>query len=131
MQRKTGIIAIVDDDEPFREALGSVMKAAGFLTDTFASAEDYLYSAKRQDTMCLILDVRLPGMSGIELQKRLRDANSQVPIIFITAHGDASLRDLAMKDGAVGFLNKPVRSNTLLKQIHAALENTARDRHPR
>jgi len=92
------------------------MRAAGFLTDTFASAEDYLYSAKRQDTMCLILDVRLPGMSGIELQRRLRDANSQVPIIFITA---------------AGFLNKPVRSDTLLKEIHAALENAARDRHPR
>jgi FixJ family two-component response regulator len=131
IQRKTGIIAIVDDDEPFREALGSVMRAAGFLTDTFASAEDYLYSAKRQDTMCLILDVRLPGMSGIELQRQLRNANSQVPIIFITAHGDASLRDLAMKAGAAGFLNKPVRSDTLLKEIHAALENTARDRHPR
>jgi len=94
------------------------MRAAGFLTDTFASAEDYLYSAKRQDTMCLILDVRSPGMS-------------QVPIIFITAHGDASLRDLAMKAGAACFLNKPVRSDTLLKEIHAALENTARDRHPR
>ena len=107
------------------------MRAAGFLTDTFASAEDYLYSPKRQDTMCLILDVRLPGMSGIELQRRLRDANSQVPIIFITGHGDASLRDLAMKAGAAGFLSKPVRSDTLLKEIHAALENAARDRHPR
>ena len=107
------------------------MRAAGFLTDTFASAEDYLYSSKRQDTMCLILDVRLPGMSGVELQRRLRDANSQVPIIFITAHGDASLRDLAMKAGAAGFLNKPVRSDTLLKEIHAALENTPRDGHSR
>jgi len=120
-QRKTDIIAIVDDDAPLREALGSVMKAAGFLTDTFASAEDYLDSIKRQETMCLILDVRLPGMSGIELQRRLLDTHSQVPIIFVTAHGDESIRDLVMKAGAAGFLNKPVRSDTLLKEIRAAL----------
>jgi FixJ family two-component response regulator len=112
--RKTGIIAIVDDDDPLREALGSLLQAAGFLTDTFASAEEYLDSPHRQDTMCLILDVRLPGMSGIGLQSRLLDANSQVPIIFVTAHGDASLRHMVMKAGAVAFLNKPVRSDTLL-----------------
>jgi FixJ family two-component response regulator len=129
--RKTGIIAIVDDDEPLREALGSLLQAAGFLTSTFASAEEYLHSPHRQDTMCLILDVRLPGMSGIGLQSRLLDANSQVPIIFVTAHGDASLRHMLMKAGAAAFLNKPVRSDTLLKEIHAALENTAKDKHPR
>ena len=90
---KTGIIAIVDDDEPLREALGSVMKAAGFTTNTFATAEEFLNSANRRNTACLILDVRLPGMSGVELQKRLAEAKSQVPIIFVTAHGDASLRE--------------------------------------
>jgi FixJ family two-component response regulator len=121
VQQKTGIIAIVDDDAPLREALSSVMKAAGFLTDTFATAEEFLNSAKRQDTICLILDVRLPGMSGLELQRQLADANSHLPIIFVTAHGDASLRALAMKAGAAGFLNKPVRSDTLLRDIHAAL----------
>jgi FixJ family two-component response regulator len=124
---KTGIIAIVDDDEPLREALGSVMKAAGFLSSTFATAEEFLNSADRRNTACLILDVRLPGMSGIELQKRLADANSQVPIIFVTAHGDASLRDLVMKSGAAGFLNKPVRSDALLKEIYAALQKTRTD----
>jgi FixJ family two-component response regulator len=93
IQRKTGIIAIVDDDEPLCEALGSVMKAADVLTDTFASEEEYLYSAKRQDTMCLILDVRLPGMSGIELQRRLRDGNSQVPIIFINSYAATASRN--------------------------------------
>ena len=119
---KTGIIAIVDDDEPLREALGSVLKAAGFRIDTFASAEEFLDSTAAKHTNCLILDVRLPGMSGIELQRRLLDAHSGVPIIFITAHGDAALRDLVMKAGAAGFLNKPVRSEALLKEIHAALE---------
>ena len=128
---KPGIIAIVDDDEPLREALGSVMNAAGFQINTFASAEEFLDSANRGNTACLILDMRLPGMSGVELQRRLADAGSHVPIIFVTAHGDASLRDLVMKSGAAGFLNKPVRSDTLLKEIHAALENTARDGHPR
>lgn len=118
------VIAIVDDDEPFREALGSVMKAAGFLTSTFASAEEYLDSTIRQETMCLILDIRLPGMSGVELQRRLFDANDQVPIIFVTAHGDATLLGLVMKAGAAGFLNKPVRSATLLREIRAALRNT-------
>jgi FixJ family two-component response regulator len=126
---KTGLIAIVDDDEPLREALGSVLKAAGFVTDTFASAEEFLESPQRSNTTCLILDVRLPGMSGIELQRRLLDANNAVPIIFVTAHGDGTLRDLVMKAGAAGFLNKPVRSETLLKEIHAALDKCDTDQH--
>ena len=125
----TGVIAIIDDDEPLREALGSVLKAAGFVTDTFASAEEFLDSPQRSKTSCLILDVRLPGMSGIELQRRLLDANSAVPIIFVTAHGDGTLRDLVMKAGAAGYLNKPVRSETLLKKIHAALDKCDTDQH--
>ena len=118
---KVGIIAIVDDDEPLREALGSVMKAAGFSFDTFSCAEDFLDSPYRDNTACLILDVRLPGISGIELQRRLLDANSRIPIIFISGHGDASHRDVVMKAGAAAFLNKPVRSDALLKAIRAAL----------
>lgn len=124
---KTGVIAIVDDDEPLREALGSVMKAAGFVTSTFATAEEFFESPDRQETACLILDVRLPGMSGVELQKRLHDADSQIPIIFVTAHGDASLRELVMKAGAAGFLNKPVRSDALLKEIRSALAKSSND----
>jgi FixJ family two-component response regulator len=126
---KTGVITIVDDDEPLREALGSVLKAAGFVTDTFASAEEFLDSPQRSKTSCLILDVRLPGMSGIELQRRLLDANSDIPVIFVTAHGDGALRDLVLKAGAAGFLNKPVRSETLLKEIHAALDKCDTDQH--
>ena len=124
---KTGIIAIVDDDEPLREALGSVMKAAGFLPKTFASAEDFLACEDRDETACLILDVRLPGMSGIELQKQLADANRRLPIIFVTAHGDASLRDLLIRAGAAAFFYKPVRSEALLKEIHTALRTTSTD----
>jgi FixJ family two-component response regulator len=118
------VLAIVDDDEPLCEALESVMKAAGFSTDTFLSAEEFLESPHGSDARCLILDVRLPGMSGIELQRRLVEAGSHIPVIFMTAHGDASLRDVVMKAGAAGFLNKPVRSDALLKEIHAALEKT-------
>jgi len=123
--KKIGIIAIVDDDEPLREALGSVLKAAGFSIDTFASAEEFLDSPHRDKIACLILDVRLPGMSGVELQRRLIEAKSPLPIIFVTAHGDASLRELVMEAGAAGFLNKPVRSDALLKEIRRALEKTA------
>jgi len=118
-------IAIVDDDEPLREALGSVMKAAGFSSRTFASAEEFLACDDCNETVCLILDVRLPGMSGAELQRQLCEANRQIPIIFVTAHGDASLRDALMRAGAESFLYKPVRSDALLKEIHLALEKTS------
>ena len=127
---KIGIIAIVDDDEPLREALGSVMKAAGFAINTFATAEEFLESPTLAETACLILDIRLPGMSGIELQQRLAEARSPIPIIFVTAHGDASLRDLVMKSGAAGFLNKPVRSDALLREIHAALAKNGTHNNP-
>jgi FixJ family two-component response regulator len=117
-----GIIAIVDDDEPLREALGSVMKAAGFSPRTFTSAEDFLACEDCDDTACLILDVRLPGMSGIELQKKLSRTNAGLPIVFVTAHGDASLRESLMRAGAAAFLYKPVRSDALLKEIRRALK---------
>lgn len=118
---ETDLIAIVDDDEPLREALSSLLKAAGFPVATFASAEAFFHSAQRPNTGCLILDVRLPGMSGIELQKKLLEAKSAVPTIFVTAHGDTAIRDLVIKAGAAAFLNKPVRSSELLKVIHEAI----------
>lgn len=120
---KTGIIAIVDDDQPLREALASVMKAAGFSSRTFASAEEFLACDDCDETACLILDVRLPGISGIELQKRLIAADNTLPIIFVTAHGDASLQDSLMRAGAAAFLYKPVRSEALLKEIRKTLES--------
>jgi FixJ family two-component response regulator len=127
-QLNSGIIAIVDDDEPLREALGSVLKAAGFSITSFASAEEFLH-ADRGDTNCVILDMRLPGMSGAELQRQLLDSHSTLPIIFVTAHGDASLRDLVMKAGASGFLNKPVRSDALLREIYIALAKNKTDNY--
>jgi len=119
---KIGVIAIVDDDEPLREALESVIKAAGFSPKTFASAEEFLACDDCHDTACLVLDVRLPGMSGIELQKQLSKADSRFPIVFVTAHGNATLRDSLIRAGAAAFLHKPVRSDALLKEIRRALE---------
>jgi FixJ family two-component response regulator len=125
--RKAGIIAVVDDDGPLREAWGSVMKAAGFSARTYASAEDFLLSQNWRETGCLILDVRLPGINGMELQRVMANADCQVPIVFVTAHGDEALRDVALKAGAVAFLNKPVRSDVLLKEIERALQTNGTD----
>src|SRR5215470_17044491 len=87
---KVGIVAIVDDDEDVREALASLLKASRFTIDSFSTAEDFLDFPRRNETRCLILDVRLPGISGIELQKRLTDEGGRLPIVFISGHGDAS-----------------------------------------
>jgi FixJ family two-component response regulator len=120
--KESGIIAIVDDDAPLREALSSVLNAAGFSTQVFATAEDFLSTAPRQNITCLVLDIRLPGMNGIELQRALNTEGSNIPIVFITAHGDATVKDLVMGSGAAAFLSKPVRSGALLKEIQSALK---------
>jgi FixJ family two-component response regulator len=124
---RVGIVVIVDDDEDLREALASLLTASRFTIDSFSTAEAFLEFPHRKETRCLILDVRLPGMSGIELQKRLIDEGDRFPIVFISAHGDDSVRDLVMKAGAVAFLTKPVRSHTLLNEIDAALNRSGGD----
>ena len=118
------IVVIVEDDEPLRDALASVLKSAGFAVGKFASAEDFLSSPELEKTRCLILDVRLPGMSGIELQRRLRETGQTVPIVFITAHGDAAIREMVLSAGAVAFLTKPVRREPLLDQVRTAVAMT-------
>jgi two-component system, LuxR family, response regulator FixJ len=119
------IIALVEDDDPLRDALESMLRAAGFSVDKFSSAEAFLNFPERQRTDCLVLDIRLPGMSGVELQRKLLEMNVVIPIVFVTAHGDASVRDLVLKAGAAGFLTKPVRRSELLASIRAAIGNTA------
>ena len=114
-------ITIVDDDEALREALGSILKASGFRVVSFFSAEEYLTSSDRQNSGCLILDVRLPGMSGIELQYLLCAMGDEIPIVFLTAHGDSVVREVVMKAGALGFLTKPVRRDALLERVWSAL----------
>jgi FixJ family two-component response regulator len=115
-------ISIVDDDASIREALKSLMRSIKFQVDAFGSAEEFLASERLSDTECLILDVYLPGMNGFELQERLNSQRSEIPIIFITAHADEVSRERALKAGAVEFLGKPVRRETLFKAIQSAME---------
>jgi FixJ family two-component response regulator len=114
-------ISIVDDDESVREAIESLMKSVGYTAKVFPSAGDFLSSGHLDDTGCLILDVQMPGMSGLELQDRLVASKSQVPIIFISAHCDADARARALKAGAVGFLQKPFSEDALLNAIKLSL----------
>jgi FixJ family two-component response regulator len=115
-------ISIVDDDASIREALKSLMRSIKFQVDAFGSAEEFLASERLSDTECLILDVYLPGMNGFELQEHLNSQRSEIPIIFITAHADEVSRERALKAGAVEFLGKPVRRETLFKAIQSAME---------
>ena len=116
-------ISIVDDDASIREALKSLMRSVRFNVDAFASAEEFLASARVDDTACLILDVYLPGMNGFELQSHLKTEGRDIPLIFITAHSDEASRQRALKGGAIDFLSKPVRRDTLLKAIQSAAEH--------
>jgi len=115
-------IAVVDDDESVREALQSLLNSMGLKAEGFASAEDFLRSAHVPATRCLILDVRMPGMGGLELQRQLAAAECPIPIIFITAHGDENTRVQALRAGAVDFLAKPFSEEALLAAVHSALE---------
>jgi FixJ family two-component response regulator len=115
------VICIVDDDASVREALEGLLRSAGFRVEVFRSAAEFLRSARVSDAACLILDVRMPGMGGLELQEELVGSNRTVPIIFITAHGDADARGHALERGAIGFLQKPFNDDALLDAIGAAL----------
>jgi FixJ family two-component response regulator len=116
------IISVVDDDDSVRESLRCLIRSFGFAVEAFASAEEFLKSDHFRDTRCLILDVRMPGMNGLELQRRLVASHCGIPLIFITAHGDGAARSQALKDGAVDYLLKPFTEEALLNAIHAALK---------
>jgi len=115
------LVAIVDDDDSVRSTLRELLRASGFLSNTFESAEDFLRSCHRQATACLITDIRMPGMSGLELQARMNAENCRIPTIFITAHGDEEMRFQAMRAGAVEFLQKPFDDCVLVEFVQAAL----------
>lgn len=116
-------ISIVDDDESVREAIRSLLRSVGLCVDAFASAEEFLNSAALENSACVILDVRMPGMSGLELQSRLVAAECKVPLIFITAHAsDTEARARALQAGAVDFLFKPFKEEVLLKHVYGAIE---------
>jgi FixJ family two-component response regulator len=123
IQVKTKLVAIVDDDDLMRSALQGLLKAVGWPAQAFASAEEFLKSGKQQQTACLIADIQMPGMSGLELQARLNAEHCRIPTIFITAHGDAKMRMQALRAGAVEFMAKPFDDDILLESVRAALES--------
>jgi len=120
---KPRLVAVLDDDELMRSALQGLLKAVGLPSQAFASAEEFLNSGQQHRIACLIADIRMPGMSGLELQAELNTEGCRIPIIFITAHGDEKMRMQALRAGAVEFLAKPFDDEVLLESVRAAFEN--------
>ena len=121
LDKTSKLIAIIDDDEAMQDSLRDLMEAAGLVAQCFGSAEEFLESDLHRKAACLIVDIRMPKMSGLELQDRLKEQECNVPIIFITAHGDARMRIQAMRRGAVEFLAKPFDHQLLLKRVRSAV----------
>jgi FixJ family two-component response regulator len=117
------MVAIIEDDESYRGAIQRLLKSAGFSVQSFGCAEDFLTSGLQRETGCLIADIRMPGMSGLELQSKLNSDRCLIPTIFITAHGDEKMRLQAMRAGAVKFLMKPFDGSILLEAVRVALES--------
>jgi FixJ family two-component response regulator len=122
IRQNSRLVAIVDDDESVQLALRDLIESDGLPATCFGSAEQFLDSEVRNEAACLIADVRMPGLSGLELQAKLKAERCPIPIIFITAHGDAEMRIHAMCEGAVEFLNKPFDDAVLLEIVHTALQ---------
>ena len=122
-QRSTNLVAIVDDDDLMRSALQGLLKSVGLPAQAFASSEEFLDSGQQHQAACLIADIRMPGISGLELQAKLNAEHRGIPTIFITAHGDAKLRMQALRAGATEFLTKPFDDEVLLENVRAALES--------
>jgi FixJ family two-component response regulator len=121
------LVAIVDDDESVQHALQDLFESDGLSALCFGSAEQFLDSEARNKAACLIADIRMPGLSGLELQARLKAERCRIPVVFITAHGDAAMRIHAMREGAVQFLSKPFDDTVLLEIVHAALKRSGND----
>src|SRR6201994_1434945 len=117
----TKLVAIVDDDDLMRSAVQGLLKSAGWAAQSFASAEEFLQSGRQRQIACLIADIRMPGISGLELQARLNAEHCRIPTIFITAHGDAKMRMSALTAGVVDFLLKRIDGEVLVESVRAAL----------
>ena len=122
-ERNAKLVAIIDDDDLMRSALQGLLKSVGLPAQTFASSEEFLQSGRQRETACLIADIRMPGMSGLELQAKLNADHCRIPTIFITAHGDEKMRMQALRAGAVEFMAKPFDDEALLDSVRAALES--------
>lgn len=131
MSKTEDTVFVIDDDAPTRESLKDLIQSVGLTVELFASAQEFLGSERPDVPSCLVLDVRLPRLSGLDLQKRMRERGVEIPIVFITGHGDIPMSVRAMKAGAVEFLTKPFRDQDLLDAIQQALENDRTDRNQR
>lgn len=120
-RKEASVVAIVDDDESIREAVSALIQNDGIQTLAFVSAEGFLNSGQLERVGCLVTDIRMPGMTGLELQSKLNEDRYRIPIIFITAHGDEKVRMQALRSGAVEFLVKPFDDEALLESVRAAL----------
>ena len=125
---KAALISVVDDDDSVRESLRGLLRSVTFGVEVFASAEEFLSSDRLRETDCLILDVRMPGMSGLELHRRLVSSHPCMPVIFITAHGDEELRSRVLRSGAVDYLLKPFSDDALLNAVQTALRKVPHGR---
>jgi FixJ family two-component response regulator len=121
-EKKKQMVAVVEDDDSYRVAVQRLLKSAGFSVQSFATAEDFLRSGCQHETGCLITDIRMPGMSGLDLQAKLNADHCLIPTIFVTAHGDEDMRLQAMRGGAVKFMVKPFDGEILLESVRAAFE---------
>jgi len=128
LRQSNAVIAIVDDDPSVREGLESLIRSAGWRVETFASAQEFLARPRAEAPCCLILDLQLPGLSGLDLQKRMAEVELEIPIVFLTGHGNIPASVQAMKAGAVEFLTKPFDEEELLQAIREALERDRRNR---
>ena len=131
MTETEAVVFIVDDDAPMRQSLKNLLRSIGLRAELFASAQEFLQSKRPDLPGCLVLDVRLPGLSGLDLQRRTAEAGIDIPIIFITGYGDIPMSVRAMKAGAVEFLTKPFRDQDLLDAIQQALERDRKTRDQR
>jgi DNA-binding NtrC family response regulator len=130
MNRESALVFVVDDDRSIRESLSNLIRSAGLSVQTFSSAQEFLASQRSKSPSCLVLDVQLPGLSGLDLQQELAKAGIQIPIIFITGYGDIPMSVRAMKAGALEFLTKPVNDEDLLGAIQQAIARDHRARQP-
>jgi FixJ family two-component response regulator len=131
MMETDAMVFVVDDDAPMRESLRNLIRSVGLRVELFSSAQEFLQSNRPEMPSCLVLDVRLPGLSGLDLQRQTNEAGMEIPIIFITGYGDIPMTVGAMKAGAVEFLSKPFRDQDLLDAIQLALERDRKARDQR
>ena len=122
MSEESPCVFVVDDDVSVRESLGNLLRSVGLRVETFDTAEKFLSSKRRDSSGCLVLDVRMPGLSGLDLQTQLAESQRQIPIVFITAHADIPMSVRAVKRGAVEFLTKPFRDQDLIDAVHQAVK---------